>query len=375
MSTLTNDVASVSWPVIAVAAIGVFAVLFPAFVGSFWTSVGINILAIGLFAMSFNLLFGYTGLLSFGHQAFSGVAAYTVAIALAGSEVGIIPQLHSFLVAAVVAIAVASILSGLIGALCVQRGGIFFAMLTLALSMLIYEAAFTWEALTGGANGTTLVAPEVSLGPLIFNPLDPGQYYYFVLTIVAVCILLMWRLVNSPFGEMLVAIRENNERAEFVGVNVKLYQWSAFVISGAFAGVAGALLSVQAFNVSPSVLHWSTGAEAIVATLIGGPTTFFGPILGAVVFIVLEEVLTGFITDGWQVVLGALVIPIVLFFPKGILGSLLSGDAGRGLIQSQLAPFGGEGPNQGQESESPEGESAATTETAPTGSIPTTEEE
>ena len=336
MSTSTYSVGGISWKVAVVAVIGLAAALVPEFAGPFWTSVGITILAIGLFAMSFNLLFGYTGLLSFGHQAFSGIAAYAVAIALAGSEIGAIPQVDSFLVALLAAVVVAVVTSALIGALCVQRGGIFFAMLTLALSMLMYETAFTWQELTGGANGTTLVPPEVGLGPLAFNPLNPGEYYYFVLAMVVICLLFMWRLVNSPFGETLIAIRENNERAEFVGINVKLYQWLAFVISGAFAGIAGALLSVQAFNVAPGVLHWSTGAEAVIATLIGGPTTFFGPLLGAGVFIMLEEVLTGFISDGWQVILGALLIPIVLFFPKGILGTLLGGESGRSMLRNQL---------------------------------------
>jgi len=336
VSTRTASVGGVSWKVIVVAAAGMLAALVPQFAGQFWTSVGINILAVGLFAMSFNILFGYTGLLSFGHQAFTGAAAYTVALTISGSDVGAIPTVDSFLVAVGIAVVVATVASALIGALCVQRDGIFFAMLTLALSMLLYETAFTWQDLTGGANGTTLLAPQVALGPLSFNPLEPTQYYYFVFVVVVGCLALMWRLVNSPFGETLIAIRENNERAAFVGINVKLYQWVAFVISGAFAGIAGALLSVQTFNVSPGVLHWSTGAEAVVATLIGGPASFLGPVLGAVVFIMLEEILTGVISDGWQVVLGALLIPVVLFFPGGILGSLLGKDSTFSRVRDSL---------------------------------------
>lgn len=373
MSTRTYSVGGVSWKVVVVAVIGILAALVPQFIGAFWTSVAITVLAIGLFAMSFNLLFGYTGLLSFGHQAFSGIAAYAVAISLAGSEIGVIPEFDSFLVALAAAVVVAIVASALIGALCVQRGGIFFAMLTLALSMLLYETAFTWQDLTGGANGTTLVPPEVSLGPLAFNPLNPGEYYYFVFAIFVICLFLMWRLVNSPFGETLIAIRENAERAEFVGINVKLYQWVSFIISGAFAGVAGALLSVQAFNVAPGVLHWSTGAEAVVATLIGGPTTFLGPVLGAGLFIMLEEVLTGFISDGWQVILGALLIPIVLFFPKGILGTLLGGQSGGSMLRDSLSPGSGEATAQGSEST---GDEAATAGEVPgADSTPPTEED
>lgn len=366
MSTRTANLGGVSWKVVVVAVAGVLTAIAPQFIGPFWTSVAITILAIGLFAMSFNLLFGYTGLLSFGHQAFSGIAAYTVAITLAGSEIGVIPQFDSFLVALVAAIVAAILASAVIGALCVQRGGIFFAMLTLALSMLLYETAFTWQELTGGANGTTLVPPEVSLGPLVFNPLNPGEYYYFVFGIFVICLFLMWRLVNSPFGETLIAIRENNERAEFVGINVKLYQWLSFVISGAFAGIAGALLAVQTFNVAPGVLHWSAGAEAVVATLIGGPTTFFGPVLGAVVFIMLEEILTGFISDGWQVILGAILVPIVLFFPKGILGTLLGGQSSGSVLRSSLSLGGGEGSESSGDDAATVGESPGAESTPPT---------
>lgn len=319
-------IGTVTWKEGVVVVLALAALAIPVVAGPFWTNVATSILAVGLFAMSFNLIFGYVGLLSFGHQAFFGASAYTVAIMLTGSEVGFLPVLDSFLLAVVAGVIAATVIAAIFGAMCVQRGGIFFAMLTLALGMLLYEGAIQWETLTGGANGTTLLPPEVSLGPIAFNPLDPVPYFYFTFVIVALAVLVMWRFVNSHFGEILVAIRENNERAAFVGINVKLYQWIAFTVSGLFAGIAGALLSVKFFNVSPGVLHWSQGADAVVATLIGGPTSFMGPVLGAIVFIMIEQILTGFISDGWQVVLGALLIPIVLFFPGGILG-LLGGDS------------------------------------------------
>lgn len=325
----------VDWKVALVVILALASLTIPLIAGPFWTNVATSILAVSLFAMSFNLLFGYVGLLSFGHQAFFGVSAYTVAITITGSEIGLIPVVDSFLVAILAGVLVATVVGAIFGAMCVQRGGIFFAMLTLALGMLLYEGAIQWEALTGGANGTTLLPPEVSLGPVTFNPLDPVPYFYFTFVIVVVSVLAMWRFVNSHFGEMLIAIRENTERAEFVGINVKLYQWIAFTVSGLFAGVSGALLSVKFFNVSPGVLHWSQGADAVVATLIGGPTSFMGPVLGAIIFIMLEQILTGFISDGWQVVLGGLLVPIVLFFPGGILG-LLKGDTSVAGIRSRL---------------------------------------
>jgi branched-chain amino acid transport system permease protein len=328
-------IGAVTWKVALVAVLALLSLGIPMVAGPFWTNVATSILAVGLFAMSFNLLFGYVGLLSFGHQAFFGVSAYTVAIGLTGSEIGIIPVLDSFLLAVAAGVVVATVVAALFGAMCVQRGGIFFAMLTLALGMLLYEGAIQWEALTGGDNGTTLLPPDVSIGPIAFSPLDPVPYFYFTFVVVAVSVLVMWRFVNSHFGEILVAIRENNERAAFVGINVKLYQWIAFTVSGLFAGIAGALLSVKFFNISPGVLHWSQGADAVVATLIGGPTSFMGPILGAIVFIMIEQILTGFISDGWQVVLGALLIPIVLFFPGGILGFLF-GDSSMASLKRRV---------------------------------------
>jgi len=330
-------IGAVTWKEALVVVLALASLAIPLVAGPFWTNVATSIFAVGLFAMSFNLLFGYVGLLSFGHQAFFGVSAYTVAILLTGTEVGFLPVLDSFLLAVLAGVVVAVVIAAVFGALCVQRGGIFFAMLTLALGMLLYEGAIQWEALTGGANGTTLLPPEVSLGPIAFNPLDPVPYFYFTFAVVAVSMLVMWRFVNSHFGEILVAIRENNERAAFVGINVKLYQWIAFTVSGLFAGIAGALLSVKFFNVSPGVLHWSQGADAVVATLIGGPTSFMGPILGAIVFIMIEQILTGFLSDGWQVVLGALLIPIVLFFPGGILG-LLGGDSSIAGFKRRFGP-------------------------------------
>lgn len=309
----------------AIAAILAVIVVFPEYAGEYWTNVGITMMVVILFAMSFNLLFGYAGLLSFGHSAFYGFSAYIVALSLAGTIPGL-PAVDSFLVAVALAIIFTTVMSAIMGALSVQRGGIFFAMLTLALSMMLYEIALHWKSVTSGDDGTTLLAPPVDLGVITFDTLNQTSYYYFTFVIVVLCILAMWRIVHSPYGELLLALRENPERSEFVGINVKFYQWTVFVISGFFGGIAGALISVQLFVVSPIVLHWSTSAIPVLATLIGGPTAFFGPVVGGIIFVLLEEGLTS-ITQHWQIGIGLIIIPIVLFFPGGIVGTL-TGEGG-----------------------------------------------
>lgn len=279
-----------------------------------------SVMVLALFAMSFNLLFGYTGLLSFGHSAFYGTGAYVTVIALSDSA-WFIPSTSNFFVAILISILVTTIVAGLIGAVCVQRDEIFFAILTLAFAMLLYELLFAIPDITGGESGLHLVNTTVDFGVFTFDALDSVTYYYFVLLVLVASLLVLYRLVNSPYGRLLTGIRENTERAEFVGVPVKRYQWSAFVISGMFAGLAGALVPAQQFAIVPESMHWSTSANPVFATLIGGPSVFLGPVVGAIVFIGLEEVIVQF-TQFWKVGIGLVLIPIVLFLHGGILGYL-----------------------------------------------------
>ena len=297
----------------------------------------ITILILALFGMSFNLLFGYTGILSFGHAAFYGTAAYLIALILKG-QVDFLPTIfqESFLLAFLLTIAVTTLLAAAIGAFCVQRGDIFFAMLTLAFSMMVYEAAFVWNDLTGGSDGTIMPGSEIDLGIVSFDILSVRPYYYFTLFVVSISILILWRIVNSPYGQILKALRENTERSEFVGIRVKRYQWTSFVLSGVFSAVAGALLSARIFVISPGVLHWSTSAQPILVTLIGGPNSFLGPVVGAFVFIGLEEVITQY-TIYWQIGLGAILIPIVLFTQGGLVGIVTGGGGPRSIVSEQVA--------------------------------------
>ena len=292
--------------------------------GEYTVGLLISVMILTLFATSFNLLFGYTGLLSFGQAAYFGVAAYVLGILLSG-RIEMVPEsLSSIVPAAILAVVAATAFAALFGVLCVQRGEIYFAMLTLAFNMMLYQIAYQYDDLTGGANGITVSPPALELGGFTVSFLDTVTFYYITFGILVVALGVLWRIVNSPYGALLVAIRENNERAEMIGVPVKRYQLSAFIVSGMFAGVAGVLFAIRTFIVTPGTLHWSMSAEPVLMTLLGGPSSFFGPAIGAFLFVFLEEALTN-VTEYWQVGLGLILIPIVLFAPGGVVG-LLTGD-------------------------------------------------
>lgn len=308
--------------------VGVFMLVLPftGLLSEFYLGLVISAMVLALFALSFNLLFGYTGMLSFGHAAYFGTGAYTLALALDG-QLGFLPStFESFLPAMVLAVVAAAVMALVLGYLCVQRGDIYFAILTLALSMMLYETVYTWNDFTGGSDGITVLVEPIELAGLTLNLIDTVTFYYLTLALLVVSIVLIWRLINSPYGELLLTIRENPERATMIGVPVKRYQLSAFVIAGTFAGLAGTLFAVRTFIVTPHTLHWSMSAEPVMMTLLGGPSAFVGPIIGAVMFVGLEQVLSN-VTEYWQFGLGLLIVPIVLFFPDGLVG-ILRGDSG-----------------------------------------------
>jgi branched-chain amino acid transport system permease protein len=295
--------------------------LAPLVVGRNLTSMLVFIVITALFALGYNLMFGYTGMLSFGHAAFYGISAYVVAILLSGpGELPVVFQ--SFLPALVVAVLVSSLVAVVFGIICIQRGGFAFAMLTLALNMFVFEIAFRWRSVTQGDDGIVVSNPTIDLGILTVQAWNPASLYYFSLVFLVASMVVMWRIVNSPYGQILIAIRENPERAEFVGIPVKLYKWTVFVVSAVFISIAGALAALQFIVVSPDILFWETNAAPVLAVLIGGPWTFLGPLVGSIVFVTLEEVVSGF-TQHWQFVVGLVLIPIILYFPQGILGTVL----------------------------------------------------
>jgi branched-chain amino acid transport system permease protein len=332
-----------SWTALAGLVVGVFMLVLPftGLLSEFYLGLVISMMVLALFALSFNLLFGYTGMLSFGHAAYFGTGAYTLALAIDG-QLGFLPSVfESFFPALVLGVVTAAVMSLVFGYLCVQRGDIYFAILTLALSMMLYETVYTWNDFTGGSDGITVFVEPIELGGLTLNLIDTLTFYYLALALLVISITFIWRLVNSPYGELLLSIRENPERATMIGVPVKRYQLSAFVIAGTFAGLAGTLFAVRTFIVTPGTLHWSMSAEPVMMTLLGGPSAFVGPIIGAVMFVGLEQMLSN-VTEHWQFGLGLLIVPIVLFFPDGLVGILRGDRSGIGDVREYLSGLGDE---------------------------------
>jgi len=282
----------------------------------YWTMILTEILIMGLLAMSFNLLFGYTGLLSFGQAGFFGVGAYTTALFL--SKIG-----SSLTVALLAALGTGAIAATVIGYLCVRRDEIYFAMITLGFGMMLYTVAHNWLDLTGGSDGMPLMnVPALNLLGREFSFFDPTVMYLFVLAVTALCIFFLWRVVCSPFGLMLTAIRENKQRLAFVGAGVQNLRLAAFVIAGALAGMAGGLFCLFNAMATPDILHWSFSSRPVLMTVLGGSGIFFGPLFGAAIFFGLKQVITS-MTENWMVFLGIILVPVVVFFPHGILGSLI----------------------------------------------------
>src|SRR3989454_1281263 len=296
------------------AVLAVVVLLVPAIAGPFLRYLVLNMLLLALLALSFNLLFGMTGLLSFGQGAFYAGGAYSAALLLRAG----VPLLWSILLGALAAAALAAVL----GAFCVRHTRIYFSMLTLAFGMLVYAVVWKWTAVTGGDDGLIGI-PRARIGlpgPLDFSLDSPARYSLSAAVLVLLWMPVLHRLSASPLGLALRAIRENAERAEFSGVPVRRTIYIAFVTAGLFAGLSGALLAPLEQTVSPSTAHWTKSAEPVMATLIGGPLSFLRPILGAAGSPGLEEIIVRF-TEYWLLVFGLVLLAMVLVFRGGLVGA------------------------------------------------------
>jgi branched-chain amino acid transport system permease protein len=293
----------------------VLLILAPLFLSSFLMVFLTEMLIMILFAISFNLLFGYTGLLSFGHAAFFSIGSYVTGLVL----LHIYPSIPLAFVTGVVAAAIAA---WVIGYFCVRLDEIYFAMLTLAFGMMVHTIIWKWDRLTGGADGLVDI-PRPNLNLLLFEVdlSSINSYYYFTLVLVAIALFVLWIIVNSNFGLALRAVRENSERLQFVGINVRRYRLISFVISGFFCGLAGALFGPFLKSITPSIAFWTKSAEPVFMSLLGGTKIFLGPAVGAVIFMYLKEIISGY-TELWMIYLGAILIGFVLFLPGGIVGFL-----------------------------------------------------
>lgn len=271
-----------------------------------------------IYALGFNLLFGYAGLHSFGHGAYLGIGAY--GFGLFQQSFG--PALWPGLAAAIVLAALAGLIVGLFVS---HRRGIYFSLLTIAFGQVAWFVAMKWHGLTGGEDGMlNIPRPRLDLGFIAVDLGDNKAFYLFVFAILAVVVVLLWRVVNSPFGRILQAIRQNELRATFVGYPVWRFKLAAFVLSAAVAGLAGALLAMAQQSAYPDVmsLHQS-GLVVMMALIGGGLVSFWGPILGVALFFVARDVL-GAATEAWLLWFGLMFMAMVLFRPEGVAG-LLSG--------------------------------------------------
>ncbi len=295
----------------------------------FWASQFVSYLMLTFFAYAitvtgFNLLFGYTGLLSFGHALFMAVGAYTAAFLTSKFSV-----LYMEIIL-VVAVVVSSILAALIGAICVRYIKIYFAMLTLAFGMLFYTFLLKFYYLTGGDEGMRVLRPYLlgfNLSEIPKMQFLTGSYYLYSFVVLVILAALMWRIVSSPFGLCLRAIRDNPEKAEYLGVSVRKYRWYAFVISGAYAAIGGALLAPAIGQVDPGLTYWTHSGTLVFMTLLGGFENFFGPLIGGIVYIFLQDKVMS-LTTYWRFIFGGILAFIVVAAPGGIAGvasSLMKG--------------------------------------------------
>jgi branched-chain amino acid transport system permease protein len=299
-----------------VASFIVFFAAFPFLVP--YQSLATQVLIYGLFALGFNLLYGYTGLLSFGHAAYYGLGAYGAGIALAKLKV------TSLWLALGTGLAAAVIGGVLIGFFCLRRRGIYFAMLTLAFSQMLYFVAFHAAELTGGDDG---------LRGIPLHPLDlfgtavslrtPLAFYFFAYVLVVLAVAALRRILDSPFGAVLQAIRENSDRAVACGYDINRIKLLSFVFSALFAGLAGALDALRLTVVPVDSLYWTTSGQVVIMTLLGGAGTFFGPFVGAATFLILADRLS-LVIEAWPLVIGVIFMAFVLFLPRGIWGTLVA---------------------------------------------------
>jgi branched-chain amino acid transport system permease protein len=302
---------------VVVAALGAVAAV-PFLGRDYYTTLMLPFFAYGLALLGLNLLFGAAGLLSFGHALFIAVGAYTAAWLTSAFRV---LHFEAILLAAALAGAVVAVPTGL---LCVRYVKIYFGMLTLAFGMLFYSFLFKFYNLTGGDEGVRVLRPML-LGQA-FPSLDKvgfltGPYYYYSLALLVLGAVIMWRIVRSPFGLCLRATRENAAKAESLGVTVRRSRFYAFLVAGVFGAVGGALLAVPTGLADPLLAYWTHSGNLVFMLLLGGFGHFFGPILGAFVFIFLQDQVMS-LTPYWRFVFGALLAVIVIFFPRGLMGML-----------------------------------------------------
>jgi branched-chain amino acid transport system permease protein len=281
-----------------------------------YTALAGRVLVLGLAAMSFNILLGFTGVMSFGHAAYFGLGAYGAGLTL------------KFLAASTPLAMLMGVLLGgglgaLFGLLIVRRRGVYFAMVTVAFGQVAFYVAYSWNDFTGGYDGLRgFSRAPLNLGfTMIDITNNSTAFYYFLLVVFAVAVGLQALLLASPFGRTLLAIRENERRARFLGIPIERHIWLSFSISCCFTALAGSLYALLNNFADPMGLHYSLSGEIVIMTVMGGMRAFWGPLLGAAVFVVLQDYISS-MTVNWMSFIGLIFVLVVLFFPRGLLGML-----------------------------------------------------
>jgi branched-chain amino acid transport system permease protein len=273
-----------------------------------------RIVVLGLAAMSLNFLLGYTGVLSFGHAAYFGLGAYATAMTMKY-------LVQSTPVALAMGVLVGGVAAAIIGPLITRLRGVYFAMCTIAFGQVFYFIAFQWRDVTGGDDGLSAWHREpIHFGFATLDILSNNKaFYYFVLAFFALAVGIMAFILRSPFGRTLLAIRENERRARFLGIPVDRHIWMSWVISCAFVSLAGALYALLNDFVDPRALRWDQSGNFVIMAVLGGMRSFWGPLVGAAIFIVLQDYISSH-TENWMSFVGLIFVIVVLFFPRGVLG-------------------------------------------------------
>ena len=281
-----------------------------------YTALGTRVAVLALGAMALNFLLGFTGVLSFGHAAYFGLGAYgagmTIKYLVPSTPLGIL-----------VGVGVGTLAAAVIGALIVKLRGVYFAMVTIAFGQVFYFICFRWNSVTGGDDGLTgWHRQALDLGFTSVNLLDDDvAFYYLVLFCFAVATAIMALLLRSPFGRTLLAIRENERRARFLGIPVERHIWLSFVISCLFMSLAGTLYALLNNFADPRTLRWDQSGDFVIMAVLGGMRSFWGPLIGAAIFLVLQDYISSH-TENWMSFIGLFYVLCVLFFPRGVLGIL-----------------------------------------------------
>jgi branched-chain amino acid transport system permease protein len=281
-----------------------------------YVELGTRVVVLGLAAMSLNFLLGYTGVLSFGHAAYFGLGAYGAGMIIRY----IVPSTGAGIA---VGTLVGTLAGVIIGPLIIRLRGVYFAMVTIAFGQVFYFIAFRWNSVTGGDDGLIgWTRHPIDLGLTTIDILHhPNAFYYLVLVAFAAAVGAMAWLLRSPFGRTLIAIRENERRARFLGIPVDQHIWISWVISCCFVSLAGALYALLNNFVDPRALYWTQSGDFVIMAVLGGMRSFWGPLIGAAIFVVLQDYLSS-LTENWMSFLGLFFVLVVLFFPRGILGMI-----------------------------------------------------